>query len=385
MKRKGFNSFTFLYCAIFLVFQCSFQSCSKYRAPNAELENTGRPETGAVKGINSLLAAQPLPKGKKNFSVTLGNMDSTPWVRLGNWTFNDANGTVAATFWSWSYSDKHDVEILGSHTCTFDGVTKTVSNYTPYGWMQPAGIYASWGGNYTYNTTTGRLVISWTSGPGAGHAESWDVSLPEPGLARVKFVPASSTYNVTHGRGYGSNAAWSTFKTISDVPALAVTSITGRAIRVSYNDGPPAVTTITPATANAWSGAAWGLTDFTTPSNPNPKNTKHAWKSSTACTGACATAREGIIYHMSSNNSGRQMAWINFCACLSQNGSTANNWPGYNGNMHPSALLQIIDDSGAMRGVVGTESQNPPSTGPQSGGFPRFQMQLWDFTTIPGS
>lgn len=385
MKKKVLNRFTYAYGIIFLVFQLSSQSCSKYSAPDTKVEKGTKHTTGLMEDVNDLMAAQPLPQGKRNFSVSLGNMDTTPWTRLGNWTFNDADGTVAATFWSWSYNDKHDVQVLGTHTCTFDGVTKTVNNYTPYGWMVPSGIYANWGGTYTYNTTTGRLVISWTSGAGAGHSESWDVTLPESGIARVKFVPASSSYNVTHGRGYGSNAAWSTFKTISDVPALAVTSTTGRAVRVVYNDIPSPVTTITPTVANAWVGAAWGLTDFTTPSSPNPKNTKHAWKSSTACTGACATAREGIIYHMSSNNNGRQMAWINFCACLSHNGSTVNQWPGYNGNMHPSALLQIIDDSGAMRGVVGMESQNPPSTGPQSGGFPRFQMQLWDFTTIPGS
>lgn len=383
MKKQNINPRAWAYITILFVVQFSFQSCSKYQA--AEEATQDMENSRHLASVSTVAAAQPLPQGKKNFSVTLGNMDTTPWVRLGNWTFNETNGTVAATFWSWSYNDKHDVQVLGTHTCTFDGVTKTVNNYTPYGWMVPAGIYANWAGNYTYDTATGRLVISWTSGAGAGHSESWDVSLPEPGLARLKFVPASSSYNVTHGRGYGSNAAWSTFKTISDVPTLSVTSTTGRRVMVSYNDGPPAVTTITPTTANAWTGAAWGLADFTTPSNPNPKNTKHAWKPSTACTGSCATAREGIIYHMSSNNNGRQMAWINFCACLSHDGTTANHWPGYNGNMHPSALMQIIDDNGDMRGVVGMESQNPPATGPQSGGYPRFQIQLFDFTTIPGS
>ena len=79
------------------------------------------------------------------------------------------------------------------------------------------------------------------------------------------------------------------------------------------------------------------------------------------------------------------MSWVNFCACLPHDGDDIGNWPGYNGNMHPSAFMQILDDNSNMRGVIGIESQNPPSTGPQHSGYPNFQMQLFDFTTLPGS
>ena len=236
---------------------------------------------GAVGLTGALFASLPLPQGKANFSVTLGNFDNSPWVRVGNWTFDGAAGTVAATFWSWSSSAKFDVQVLNSHTCTFDGVTKTCSAYTPYGWVVPAGQYDNWAGTYTYDTSTGRLVLTWTSGVGAGNSESWDVSLPDPALARVKFVVGSSTYNVTHGRGYGSNAAWSTFKTMADVPRVDYTSTTGRHVSASF-DG--TTVTITPnSPAGAWAGAACGMSGFTFPSSPNPKNCMHAWLPTTAC------------------------------------------------------------------------------------------------------
>lgn len=334
---------------------------------------------GLALALSTFAASQPLPQGKANFSVTLGNMDSSPWVRLGNWTFNGSAGTVAATFWSWFSTEKHDVQVLHTHTCTFDGVTRTCNAYTPYGWMEPAGQYMSWGGTYTYDINTGRLAITWTSGLGAGNTEQWDVTLALASLARVKFVSGSSTYNVTHGRGYGSNASWSIFKTISEMPTLMVTSSTGRRVAAVSSGGS---VTITPASpAGAWVGAAWGLDGFTTPSAPDPKNTLHAWKPSSACSGPCQTTREGIVYHLSSRNNGRQMSWVNFCACLSTNAA----WPGYNGNMHPHAMQQIIDDGGNLVGLIGIEAQNPPSTGPQSAGYPNFQMQLWDLTTVAGS
>lgn len=374
------------------VIVCALNACSKNEQSN---EKKVLPPSS----VNQLAAAaaQPLPGGKSNFSVTLGNMDTSPWVRIGNWTFNAAAGTVGGTFWTWSYNQKFDVQVLGQHRCTFDGVSKIVNNYTPYGWIEPSGEYMNWSGNYTYDSGTGRLTINWTSGAGAGTTEAWTVSLPEAGLARVKFVPNSSTYHITHGRGYGSNTPWpdnqgndhpARFKTIQEVPDITVTSTTGRRVAVSFTGG---VTTITPAptatVTDAWKGASWGAADMTFPSWPNPAICKHLWQQpvTNPCTGPCKTDRTGIIYHLTSRNNNRQMSWVNFCACLSGDGDLNTQWPGYQGNMHPSAFMQILDDNSNMRGVIGIESQNPPATGPQHSGYPNFQMQLFDFTTLPGS
>lgn len=40
---------------------------------------------------------------------------------------------------------------------------------------------------------------------------------------------------------------------------------------------------------------------------------------------------------------------------------------------------------GNMVGLIGIEAQNPTATGPQSSGYPNFQMQPWDLTAVAGS
>lgn len=357
--------------------------------------------TGASKKqAASVSVAQPLPQGKANFSVTMGNMDSTPWVRLGSWTFNASAGTVNGSFYSWFYNNKQNLVALNSHTCTFDGVTKTVNVYTVNNWLHPGFAADVWDGTYTYNATTGRLTIDWTSGAGAGNHEEWDVTLPDPALARVKFV--SNTYNVTHGRGYGSNAPWpngsstnhpAAFKTIDELPTFSLgsgtpTGNTGRHVITTFDGTNHSIPTV-----GNWSSAAWGTVGFTTPSAPsNPHNTKHFYYTTpdtpcdpTSTNPSCSTNRPGIVYHLASRNINRNMIYVNFCACLPTNGTAANEWPGYDRNMHPHPMTQIIDDNSVMRGVIGVEVQNPPSTGPQSYGYPKYQLQLWDLTTVPGS
>ncbi|MBI5380671.1 MAG: hypothetical protein HZA31_02105 [Opitutae bacterium] len=322
---------------------------------------------------SSALAA--LPGGKANFSVTCGNMDLNgyTWVRIINWTFN-ANGSVAATSWTWDTNNKLGKYPFNSHRCTFDGVTNSnATTYTPYGWVYPSGQYVNWAGTYTYNSSTGRLDITWSS-PSAGATDSWTVTAPDSTIVRVNLI--SSNYTLTHGHGYGSNAAWSTFKTMDQVPRVTYSSTTGKYVVASYYNG---TLTITPSTAGAWGKAGCDLAQFTSPSSPIPINCLHAWLPTTACATTippCTTTRTGIIYHLASENNSRQMAYSNWCACLPSNSA----WPVYTGNMHPSAMIQIIDDTGAMRGMIGVETQNPPSG---QSGYPNYQLTLWDFTQIP--
>ena len=314
------------------------------------------------------VSAQPLPGGKKNFSVAIGRFATSgaTWVRMVNWTFNSSAGTIAATFWQWDSTQEKGKTLFNSHTCTFDGVTKSCPTYTPTGWLNPSGQYTGWTGTYTYNTSTGALVITWSS----GHTENWTITNPQSNIARAEFVSSGGTgYAVTHGHGYGSNAAWTTYKTIAQIPKV---SYSGYYVLALNTGG--STTTLIPSTATsgAWQPSVLNLSGFTYPSSPSPANALHRWvPGGTAC-GSGATSRTGIVYHLSSNNNGRSMVWSHFCATLAPDGM----WPCYTGQRHPYAFQQIIDDTEAMRGFIGIEQQDEP-------GSPGYQYQLKDYTTVP--
>ncbi|MBI5380696.1 MAG: hypothetical protein HZA31_02230 [Opitutae bacterium] len=310
---------------------------------------------GLLGCASSLLA--DLPRGKINFSVTLGNIDTTTntVVRLGNYVFTSTGstgGTVGTAFWSWDSNTQNSKQAVNSHTCTFDNRTKPCTQYTPYGWMgKPAGIWFHRDGNYTYNTTTGALAITWIN-EWAGVRENWTVTLPETGIARMDFV--SSNYGITHGRGWGSNASWSTYKTTAQIGATYRVPFPGARARVNFPGGVIA--------AEGWISETLDLTPYAEPSSP--KNCLHYWQpTSSACAQwpdpQCSNPRTGIIYHLGSeNNNSRNMYYNHHCACLPTDG----NFPCYDGTIHPYAFQQIIDDSGALRGFVGVEVQNGGAT-----------------------
>ncbi len=305
---------------------------------------------GVLFAASLAFASQPLPQGKANFSLTLGNMDTTSYtvVRLSNYVFDGAAGTVGATIWSWRSDVEDPKQAVNSHTCTFDGHTKSCTQYVPYGWMgKPGGIWFHRDGNYTYDSATGALHIAWIN-EWAGVTENWTVTLPEAGIAKLDFV--SSNYGITHGRGWGSNASWSTYKTMSQIATSYRVSFSGARARVNSVDGA--------LTVEGWIGEALDLTSHTTPSAPTPVNCMHTKLPTSVCTGGCGnTSFTGIIYHIGSENNGRSMYYNHHCACL----PLVADYPCYNGTIHPYAFQQIIDDSGALRGFVGIEVQNSPA------------------------
>lgn len=317
-------------------------------------------------------ASQPLPQGKARFSVCFGNfdtVDSTTWVRMGRWNFDGANGTVSAYFWQWDSTTgafgQRGKTALNSHTCTMDGQTATASLYTPTGWIAPSGQYFQWSGTYTYNTGTGLLTINWTVG--ASQTESWTVTLPESGTARVVYNPGSSSYGITHGRGYGSNASWSTLIGVTSVPRTVYKGVWV----VAYTGNGALAPTVDPATPNAYNTSAAGL-DLTSFTSASSGIALHAWLASSpsVCNSGCATSRTGIVYHLGGTNTDRAMAWSHWCACLS------TTWPSYHGQLHPYAMDQIISDNGTFRGMIGIEAQDEP-------GSPGYQYQLKDFNLLP--
>lgn len=355
------------------------------------------------KGKAIVFATQPLPQGKKNFSVTMGNFDSVgrTWNRLMNWTFNDANGTVAGTSWSWFSDVKTGYAPFtgGSHTCTMDGITATSCNSdAPSGWATSgASIHQSWTGTYTYNTTTGLLTITWSTiaGVATTATDSWNVTLPLSGLARVVLV--SNNYTLTHGRGYGSNAPWpngtgsdvgTAYKNISQIVSAGLPNYTGpNGKNIWAHQWAGGGISIDPAqngsTTGVWQPAAFSLTSTTTPSVPSPATTLHRYITGAMCSpqapaGSCRTTRGGSVIHFTISKT-RQVAYTIFCACLPDDGSNSNpndDFPRYIGNKHPMALTQILDDSSVLRGFIGIEAQNMP-------GYTDFQFQCVDFTNIP--
>lgn len=342
--------------------------------------NTDQPTPGNSKLIVN--SAQPLPQGKTNFSVTMGNFDNVgrTWVRIINWTFNASNGTVAATSWTWFSDVKTGTGAFagGSHTCTMDGVTSVCDNYVPAGWNTTgASIHQSWSGSYTYNTSTHALNITWATidGVATTATDAWDVTLPQTGLARVNLT--SSNYSLTHGRGYGSNAAWTVYKNISQIVAAGMPNFTGSNPKHVYahQDAAGTLTILPtqPVGGGAWEPAAFNITGSTTPSNPTPAVTLHHYNSAAGgCTASCQTSRTGNVTHFTVSGTNRQVGYSVFCACLPSNAE----WPCYSGNRHPFALMQIIDDSGALQAYVGIEAQN-------KSGYADFQFQCVDYSNIP--
>lgn len=364
---------------IIAILAISITGCRKNDAP-------GHDETSASsKNKAKVSGAQPLPQGKRNFSVTMGNFDLNgyTWVRVINWTFNETNGTVGGTSWTWRSDVKAGKAIFNDHFCTMGGASSNCNVYAPTGWStQSASIWQSWSGTYTYNHTTGRLDIQWNTWAGnpTTASDSWTVTLPETGLARVNLI--TSNYTLTHGRGYGSNAAWTTYKTIGNMFSSGLpsyTSLTGRNVRAAGSSTAGTVTIYpTQSTPGLWGGAAFSLAGCTTPSSSNPAGTTmHKYDSeASGCNvpEACTTTRTGSTVHLATT-SNRQVAYNNWCACLPK----AADWPCYTGNMHPMALMQVIDDGGTLKGFVGIEAQNPPEAGYNG----KFQLQCVDYSSIP--
>lgn len=376
----------FLFLLISTLF---FTGCDKKQTDSQE--NT----IAAVKGKALVSAPQPLPMGKRNFSVTMGNFDLSgrTWVRLINWTFNETNGLVAGTSWTW-FSDVrtgHSPFSGGSHLCTLGGSSSTCTSNAPSGWSTSGStIHQSWSGSYIYNSSTGRLDISWSTiaGVSTTSKDSWNVTLPLSGLARVNLI--SSNYTLTHGRGYGSNAPWPNgtgsdagvaFKTLSQIRAAGLPYYTGAEgvnIRAHQpNNGGPLTIDPVQSTPGLWKPAAFNITGSTTPSSPSPATTLHRYTDGPMCSplvpnGSCGTSRGGSVIHFTVNPKNRQIAYSVFCACLPDNST----WPCYTGNMHPMALNQIIDDDGVMRALIGIEAQI-------KSGYVDYQMQCVDYSDIP--
>ena len=353
--------------AILLLCLFCFSSCEQNPEPATET-SLRAPD----KNVAKTSGPQPLPGGRAYWSVALGNFDNvgSVWNRIITWTFNASNGTVNGTAYTWESTNKQGKSIFtaSAHQCTFDGISKSCNVYTPYGWVYPSGQYKAWSGTYTYVGNT--LTITWSTigGNPTSATDSWTITdYPTYGVARANLI--SSNYTLTHGHGYGSTSHWSNFKTIATTPRIDYPDTYGKHVVASGATGQPNV--INPT--SGWKKAGMGLAGFSTPSTGNVA--LHHKKPTSSCTSGCTTSRTGIIYHLASQNTTRQVAYSNFCACLPAN----SEYPCYPRNLHPSAFMQIINDDHELVGYIGIEAQNPPEASYNG----RFQFQLMDFTNIP--
>lgn len=303
------------------------------------------------------------PGGKRNFSVVYGNLDTTgtTWVRHANYTFTD-QGTVASSHWHWESSLNKGKTAHTSHRCTFENTTKDCSVYVPTGWVDPAGQYTNRNGTFTLDEA-GTVSIDWAD----GQREAWQVaSTSSEKLHALRWQ--SSNYGITHGKGYGSNADWKVFRTLPEIVSAGG--------RKAWRGQRAAASSSDRVTINAsdWGSTTLNLESFTSASSSSEGYTLHAMlpHSPNVCTGACSGERKGkIMYHLASQNKGRQMAYNNWCTCL----SIGDEWPCYTRNMHPWALMSVLDDDGVHRGWLFIEQQNQT-------GYPAYQYQLGDFTDL---
>ncbi len=297
------------------------------------------------------------PGGKERYSLVYGNLDSqgTTWVRHANYTFSK-DGSVAATLWQWDSEAKKGKTPYTQHHCTMNGVTKNCFTYTPTGWTFPEKQHSPSTGSFQLLEKGARLRINWKS----GKYEIWDVvPTSTPAMWALSFK--DSGFGITHGWGYGSNASWKTFRTLQEiVKSGGLKKWTGRASGAS-SDG-------SKISARDWGPTVIDLSSFTSASWSSAGYTLHAMlpHSSKVCTGACSGPYTGkIMYHLASTETGRTMAYNNWCTCL----SLSAEWPCYNRNMHPLALNSIVDDAGEHRGWLYIEQQN-------QAGYTGYQYQI---------
>lgn len=286
----------------------------------------------------------PLPGGKKNYTVVYAHLtltDST-WAQLSNIEFCEKTGTFKEVYWYWSTSLRKGKTYLHTYTCTVDGKTGPVSIYSPTGWVAPSGHSKSSEGVYLYNEKTGVLEMIYNKGK---HV-IWIANPVQNagGLAKMSF--SSSSFDVTHGVGFGSNADWGVFKTLAEIPRI---QYYGKGVSVmSIKQGSPEN-----ILRDSWYTHNMNLQDYAF----SDDKTVLFWHQPLASfeDPDGPSPHKGVLYHLWATNNSRAMVWNNYMALLA-----GDAFPTYNRNLHPHAVQQIINDKGELKGFVILEQQNPP-------------------------
>lgn len=347
---KKLNTTVLILAMVFSLVSCKQESTKNVIANNGKTANL------------KLMTAQPLPGGRAYFTSAIGRLQTSTgtacWVRVVNYTFTAATGTVTADLSEWKSTSQFGKTLITSHTCSVDGPSHTCSQYAPTGWIVGTSTnpVSHWSGTYTYNSTTGALHMDWPA-IGSGAWEDWTVAdYPGKPMSQLIFVGSSASYSITDGYGFGSTQPFTVYKTVNQVPHV---DVSGHNRYCSW-DGSASTYSI---------GGSPQTEQFSLFGGVTGGNAVHykGGQSVDGCGGparvGCAVpsnGKTGIIYHLTSLNNSRQMVFNHHCACL----PSIAQYPCYNGTIHPYAMMQVIDDNGVMQGLVGIHQQDEPgSTG----------------------
>ncbi|GIH19538.1 hypothetical protein [Rugosimonospora africana] len=277
------------------------------------------------------------PAGMHHYVVSVGRVvanEATAWVRLAQYTFND-DGTVSSTHWYWTHRRSFvrvstGIKATGcpARDCyvrTADGFKSTTAPDALSG---------------TYAVNGSALRITWDG----GIWEDWTVSEPIAGkLGKLTF--SASSYGQTAGWGYGSEAAWNT--------RVSVTQIA--------SDAPPLR-----SDGYYWNNGSINHTVST--------GFDHPWKvctgntclsdehTATACNPRASDGKPMIDYYLTLPYPGatdRRNALEHWCEA----NADGRGEYCYTGNSHIKPMLQIIDSDGRFHGWVGVEA-SPNETVP---------------------
>jgi len=280
-------------------------------------------------------AAESAPGGMHRFVVTIGKVDpsvSTNWNRLGMYSFSSTTNEVTESHWHWTQRERVARSYTGVRAANCGARNCNVQTGNGF---QSASAPERLHGTYTVSGSV--LRITWDSKVW----EEWGVTMVAGGkLAKLTLI--ANSFGATHGFGYGSDAAWTTRASMSQIASADWTSLIHTyyvwktdANRVPYVD-------------HGTGGAFW-------------------YRHYTVCTGStCAAGRtEKAQYYLSLPNptakDRRTTLWHWFTANADNRGEYC-----YTGNSHVKPLLQIIDSDGVFHGWVGVETsinQAVPSQG----------------------
>ena len=164
-------------------------------------------------GARAEVAAQPAPGGKTNFVVSVGGFAANTtanWLRIGQYAFDPAAGTVTGSWWRWNQGSMRDIRVDTPVAAAGCGSTQCYAR-TPKRFLSAPTESAT----ATYTVTGSALAIHWPSGTGTVQ-ENWTVTpvtrtdgSPDPSLVQLTWAGAANGYSATAGYGFGSNASLS--------------------------------------------------------------------------------------------------------------------------------------------------------------------------------
>lgn len=285
-----------------------------------------------------------LPGGMSRFTVAVGSLQTsvrTNWVRLATYSFA-ADGTVTESHFHWSQRKR--VTRSSTGVPAKDCVARDCTAHTASGFQatsQPEHLSG------TYTVSGSVLRVEW---PGTGW-EEWDLSEPIAGkLTKLTF--RASSYGVTHGYGYGSNADWATRASMADIAAFDHSTLKHDYHLWKTNAGDPYL--------DEGSGSPFWVQDWTP-------------CASSRCLGARTPGTEYYLATANTTSTDRRDTIWHWRTKLADDlGQYC-----YRGNSHVKPMLQIIDSDGGFHGWVAVEAslnQTVPDQGTDADDIGVFEL-----------